>query len=173
MPKIVAIYGSPRRTGNTAALLDHSVQGAQDAGAVVKRIVLRDLKMSPCLEIYGCQQSGNCAIQDDFQSARDQILSADGLMVASPVFFYAVSAHIKILMDRCQSLWVRKYWIDKTPVGQQTPKRKGLFIGVGATRGKRLFEGILLSVQYWFDVLDAALWKSLLFRELDFQTVSH
>ena len=169
MPKIVAIYGSPRRTGNTATLLDRSVQGAQDAGAAVERIVLRDLKMSPCLEIYGCKQSGTCAIQDDFPVVRDQILSADGLIIASPVFFYSVTAHVKILMDRCQSLWVKKYWIDKTPVGEWAPKRKGLFIGVGATRGKRLFEGILLSVKYWFDVLDATLWKSLLYRELDFE----
>ncbi|MDH4206800.1 MAG: NAD(P)H-dependent oxidoreductase, partial [Desulfobacteraceae bacterium] len=52
MPQIVAIYGSPRRRGNTAALLKHAVQGAVDAGAQVNEIILRDLKISPCLEIY-------------------------------------------------------------------------------------------------------------------------
>lgn len=169
MTKIIAVYGSPRRNGNSATLLDRAVAGARDAGAVVERIVLRDLKMSPCLEIYGCKKSGDCVIKDDFQAVRDQLMTADGVMLASPVFFYAVSAHTKILMDRCQSLWVKKYWIDQTPVGQWEPKRKGLFIGVGATTGKRLFEGILLTVRYWFDVLDATLWKSLLYRELDFE----
>jgi multimeric flavodoxin WrbA len=167
--KILAIYGSPRRQGNTTVLLDHAVQGAVDAGAAVEKIVLRDLKMSPCLEIYGCKETGRCVIQDDFQKVHEQLLSCQGLMLASPIFFYTVSAHTKILMDRCQSLWVKKYWIDKVPYGQWEPKRKGLFISVGATKGKKLFDGPLLTVKYFFDVLDMELWKTLLYRGLDFE----
>ncbi|MGD8492040.1 MAG: flavodoxin family protein [Desulfobacterales bacterium] len=168
-PKIVALYGSPRRKGNTAALLKKAVEGARDGGADVEEIVLRDLKLSPCLEIYGCLQTGECAIKDDFQKVRDKILAAEGLMLASPVFFYTVSAHTKILMDRFQSLWVKKYWVDKTSPEQQTNTRKGLFISAGATKGKKLFDGMLLTVKYFFDVLDMELWKSLLYRQLDFQ----
>jgi len=168
-PKIVAIYGSPRRSGNTAALLKKVVAGARDSGAEVEEIVLRDLKISPCLEIYGCMQAGECAIKDDFQVVRDKILASQGFILASPVFFYTVSSHTKILMDRFQSLWVKKYWVDKTPKDRQTIKRKGLFISAGATRGKKLFDGMLLSVRYFFDVLDIELWKSLLYRKLDFQ----
>jgi multimeric flavodoxin WrbA len=168
-PKIVAIYGSPRRKGNTAALLKRAVEGARDSGAEVEEIVLRDLKISPCLEIYGCAQSGECAIKDDFQKVRDKILDAQGLMLASPVFFYTVSSHTKILMDRFQSLWVKKNWVETTPKNQQGIKRKGLFISVGATGGKKLFDGMLLSVRYFFDVLDMELWKALLYRTLDFQ----
>ena len=167
MKKLLAIYGSPRRKGNTTLLLDRAVQGALDTGAQVEKIVLRDLKMSPCLEIYGCKERGRCIIQDDFQKVYDQLLSCHGLMLASPIFFYTVSAHTKILMDRCQSLWVKKYWIDKIPYGQSKPKRKGLFISAGATKGKRLFEGTLLTLRYFFDILDAELWKALLYRELD------
>jgi multimeric flavodoxin WrbA len=169
MPQIVAIYGSPRRRGNTATLLKHAVQGAVDAGAQVNEIILRDLKMSPCLEIYACKKEGRCAIKDDFHQVVDQILSAKGLILASPIFFYTVSAHTKILMDRCQSLWVKKYWIDKVPFGQWEPKRKGLFISVGATKGKKLFNGVLLTVKYFFDVLDMELFGSLLYRSLEFE----
>jgi multimeric flavodoxin WrbA len=169
MSQILAIYGSPRRRGNTATLLKHAVQGAVDAGAQVNEIILRDLKMSPCLEIYACKKEGKCAIKDDFHNVVDQILSADGLILASPIFFYTVSAHTKILMDRCQSLWVKKYWIDKVPFGQWEPKRKGLFISVGATKGKKLFNGVLLTVKYFFDVLDMELFKSLLYRSLEFE----
>jgi multimeric flavodoxin WrbA len=169
MPQIVAIYGSPRRQGNTATLLKHAVQGAVDAGAQVDEIILRDLKISPCLEIYACKKEGRCAIKDDFHNVVDQILSAKGLILASPIFFYTVSAHTKILMDRCQSLWVKKYWIDKVPFGQWVPKRKGLFISVGATKGKKLFDGTLLTVKYFFDVLDTELYRSLLYRGLDFE----
>ena len=168
-PKIVAIDGSPRRRGNTAALLTKAIEGARDSGADVEEIVLRDLKISPCLEIYGCTQAGECAIKDDFQMVRDKILDAHGLILASPVFFYTVSSHTKILMDRFQSLWVKKYWVDKTPQDKQTIKRKGLFISVGATKGKKLFDGMLLSVKYFFDVLDMELWKALLYRQLDFE----
>jgi multimeric flavodoxin WrbA len=169
MAEIVALYGSPRRKGNTALLLKKAVEGAREGGAEVEEIILRDLRMSPCLEIYGCKKEGRCAIKDDFQGIYDRLVTCKAVMLASPVFFYAVSAHTKILMDRCQSLWVKKYWVDKTPPGQRVFKRKGLFISVGATRGKRLFEGILLTVRYFLDTFDAELWRSLLYRGLDFE----
>ena len=170
MPKILAFYGSPRREGNTALLLKEAVLGASTAGAEVEEIVLRDLNMSPCLEIYGCKTSGRCVIQDDYQKVYDQILSAHGIMLASPVFFYSVSAHTKILMDRGQSLWVKKNWMAKTESDRPVSvKRKGLFISVGATRGKKLFDGCLLAVRYYFEAIDCELWRSLVYRELDFE----
>jgi multimeric flavodoxin WrbA len=169
MTKILAIYGSPRRKGNTTLLLERAVQGARDAGAEIEEIVLRDLKMSPCLEIYGCKETGRCVIKDDFQKVYDQLLRCDGLMLASPIFFYTVSAHTKILMDRCQSLWVKRYWLEKTPFGKREFTKKGLFISVGATKGKRLFDGVLLTVKYFFDAADTEMWRSLLYRGLDFE----
>ena len=167
--KLVAVYGSPRRKGNTAVLLKKAVEGARESGAQVEEIVLRDLKMSPCLEIFGCTKSGECKLKDDFQKARDQILASHGLIVATPVFFYTVSAHTKILMDRFQSLWVKKYWIDKTPRNHPKVMRKAILISVGATKGKKLFDGILLSMRYFFDTIDMELWKALLYRGLDFK----
>jgi len=169
MVKILAIYGSPRRKGNTSLLLKNAVKGAIEAGAEVEELVLRDLKMSPCLEIYGCKETGRCVIQDDFQQVYDKLLSCQGLMLASPIFFYTVSAHTKILMDRCQSLWAKKYWLEKPPIEKRKATRKGLFISVGATKGKRLFDGTLLSIRYFFDVLDTELWRSLLYRSLDLE----
>jgi multimeric flavodoxin WrbA len=169
MEKIVAVYGSPRRRGNTALLLQRAVQGARETGAEVEEVILRDMKMSPCLEIYACKKTGRCAIQDDFQNLYDLFHSCRGLILATPIFFYTVSAHTKIMMDRCQSLWVKKYWIDKVPFGQGRLKRKGLFISVGATKGKRLFDGVLLTVKYFFDVLDMELSHKLLYRGLDFE----
>jgi len=167
--KIVAIYGSPRRKGNTATLLKKAVEGARDAGALVEEVVLRDLKLSPCYEIYGCKNAGECRIQDDFQRVRDMVLEADGLMLASPIFFYSVSAHTKMFMDRFQSLWVKKHWIENIPLGQKSLERKGLFISAGATKGQKLFDGTLLTVRYFFDVINTELWRSLLYRQLDFE----
>ena len=167
--RIVAIYGSPRRRGNTATLMQAAVSGARAAGAQVDEIVLRDLKVSPCLEIYSCREDGECRIRDDFQAVRERVLGAAGLMLASPIFYYAVSAHTKILMDRFHSLWVKRVWV-KPPQPQPAERRKGLFISTGATRGRRLFEGTLLSVRYFFDTLDMDLWRALLYRGLEGET---
>jgi multimeric flavodoxin WrbA len=169
MVKILAVYGSPRRKGNTALLLKEAVRGAREEGAEVEEVILRDLKISPCLEIYGCKKAGRCAIQDDFQPLYDQLLDCQGLMLASPIFFYSVSAHTKSMIDRCQSLWVKKYWIEHSEMVIREPRRRGLFISVGATKGARLFDGTLLTLRYFFDVLDMELWKSLLYRGLDFE----
>ena len=167
MAQIIAIYGSPRRDGNSAALLKQAVAGARQEGAHVEEVFLRDFKISPCLEIYNCIKTGECAIRDDFPELLAKLEASSGIMLASPIFFYSVSAHTKIFMDRCQSLWVRKYWIEKQIFGKTPETRKGLFISVGATEGKKLFDGAILTVKYFFDVLDAGLWKTVLCRGVD------
>jgi multimeric flavodoxin WrbA len=165
--KILAFYGSPRRRGNSSTLLEQAVRGANDGGAEVEEIVLRDLSMSPCMEIYECRKTGRCAMRDDFDLLRDKLQSCDGLMLASPIFFYTVSGHTKVFMDRCQEFWSKKYLIDKAPFGLREPTRKALFVSVGATRGSKLFEGVLLTMKYFLDTLDMELWRSLLYRGLD------
>lgn len=169
MTTVLAIYGSPRRNGNTSVLLRKAVEGARKEGLTVEEIVLRDLKMSPCLEIYGCKKTGRCAIQDDFQRVYDQLDHCEGLMLATPIFFYSVSALTKILMDRCQSFWVRKYWLDQNQPEQKKVDKKGLLISVGATNGKKLFDGTLLTTKYFLDTLDMKLAEALLYRQLDFE----
>lgn len=167
MVRIIAIYGSPRRDGNSSALLKQAVSGARQEGAEVEEVFLRDYKISPCLEIYNCIKTGECAIRDDFPEILAKLESSAGIMLASPIFFYTVSAHTKIFMDRCQSLWVRKYWIENQVFGEALETRKGLFISVGATSGKKLFDGAILTVKYFFDVLSAGLWKTVLCRGVD------
>ncbi len=168
-PRLLAIYGSPRRRGNSSSLLGAAVKGACEAGATVDEIVLRDLRMSPCMEIYGCKKTGRCAIQDDFQQLYDLLLAADGLLLATPIFFYSVSAQVKIFIDRCQSLWVKKNWLESDTAKNARPLGKALLIAVGATRGQRLFDGTLLTMKYFLEVLDMELAKSLLYRGLDFE----
>lgn len=167
MAEIIAIYGSPRRDGNSAALLKQAVAGARQEGAHVEEVFLRDLKISPCLEIYNCTKKGECAIRDDFPRILAKLESSSGVMLASPIFFYTVSAHTKIFMDRCQSLWVKKYRIENQVAGKTQENRKGLFISVGATRGKKLFDGAILTVRYFFDVLSTELWGTVLCRGVD------
>ncbi len=164
--KILGICGSPRRGGNTEVLLKEALRGAQEAGAEVEEVFLRDNAISPCLEIYGCKEDGRCVIEDDFHEVAEKTVGADAIILASPIFFYTVSAHTKMFMDRCQSFWVKRYLL-KRPIAPSKSRRKGAFISVGATRGKRLFEGVTLTVRYFFDALDVDLWDTLLVRGVD------
>lgn len=163
MKKLLALFGSPRRDGNSAILLSAFLKGIEDAGIYkVDKFLLRDLNISPCLEIYKCKKDGICAINDDFHKVSPFIEEADAIVLASPVMFYAVSAHTKIFMDRCQSFWSRKYYLKKS-----MQEKKGVFIGVGATKGAKLFDGILMNVKYFFDAIDTKLIETILARGAD------
>jgi hypothetical protein len=69
------------------------------------------------------------------------------------------------MIDRCQSLWAKKY-ILKLPVSP-IAERKGVFISVAATRGKKLFDGVRLTVKYFFDAIDVAYSDELFVRGAD------
>jgi multimeric flavodoxin WrbA len=150
--KVLGLMGSPRIRSNTDLLLDQVLQGAQSCGAEVEKIIVDKLAISPCKEYYGCARDGKCVIRDDMDDVYDKLLEADVVIVASPMFFYSLSAQIKAVIDRCQALWARKYLL-KQPV-PHSPKR-GAFIGVGATKGKNLFEGSILIVKYFFEAIGA------------------
>lgn len=165
--QITAIYGSPRKGGNTDTLMKKLVEGAQDEGVHVVEFFLRDMNISPCSEIYGCKRNGKCVIKDDFHKISPELFRSSAIVLATPVFFYSVSAHTKAFIDRCQSFWIKKYWIDKVPFGVKRRERLGVLISVGATKGNKLFDGILLTVRYFLDTLDAELWRALLYRGLD------
>ena len=165
--KVLGILGSPRREGNTEILLDEALRGASDHGGLCEKIILRDLKITPCLEIYKCAEDGVCAIQDEMQGLFPKIIQAERLILASPIFFYSVPALAKAMIDRCQSLWAKKY-ILKLPVSP-IAERKGVFISVAATRGKKLFDGVRLTVQYFFDAIDVAYSDELFVRGADEQ----
>ena len=163
--KVLGILGSPRREGNTEILLDEALRGASDHGGLCEKIILRDLKITPCLEIYKCAEDGVCAIQDEMQGLFPKIIQAERLLLASPIFFYSVPALAKAMIDRCQSLWAKKY-ILKLPVSP-IAERKGAFISVAATRGKKLFDGVRLTVKYFFDAIDVAYSDELFVRGAD------
>lgn len=164
--KVLGIFGSPRRDGNTDLLLKELLRGCREAGAEVEEIFLRQLKISPCLEIYACQRDGKCPIPDDMQSLYDKLAEADAIALASPIFFYAVSAHTKAFIDRCQAMWAKKYLL-KQPISPNKPNRKGVFLAVGGSRGNKIFDGPLLTMKYFFDALDMIFYKSLLFPKID------
>ena len=161
--KVLGIMGSPRIKGNTELLLDEALKGAQSQPAETEKIVVDKLKISPCREYYGCLRDGNCVIRDDMDDVYPKLLSADAIIVASPIFFYAISAQLKALIDRCQAIWARKYVLKSLDV----PLRKGAFIAVGATKGEKLFEGPILTIRYFFKAIHVEYVDELLIRGVD------
>jgi multimeric flavodoxin WrbA len=162
--RILGVMGSPRIGGNTDILLDAALTGARSQGAEVEKIVVDRLNISPCREHYGCLEDGNCVIRDDMDALYPKLLDADGIVVASPMFFYGITAQLKALIDRCQALWARKHVLKQSWPGAG---RKGAFIGVGATKGETLFDGSKATVKYFFKTIGVEYAGELLIRGVD------
>ena len=161
--KVLGIMGSPRIGGNTDLLLDEALRGAREAGADVEKLVADRLKMVPCKEIYQCEKDGTCPFKDDMQPLYQTVLDADVIIAASPMFFYTLSPQILTFMSRCQALWARRYILKNLDI----PLKKGAFIGVGATKGSKLFDGAKLTAKYFFDAVNAEYTADLLVRGVD------
>jgi len=162
--KVLGIMGSPRIKGNTDLLLDQALKGAKDNKADIEKIIVDKLNIAGCKEYYGCLKDGNCVIRDDMEAIYPKLLDADVIIVASPIFFYGLTAQLKALIDRSQAIWARKYVLKFPPHKQG---RKGAFIGVGATKGEQLFVGPALTIKYFFKALDVAYAGELLVRGVD------
>ena len=87
-----------------------------------------------------------------------KILDADAIIVATPIFFYTVSAQLMLVISRCQALWARKYVLKNLDI----PVKKGAFIAVGATKGEKLFDGPKLTIKYFFKAINAEYTDELL-----------
>ena len=162
--KVLGIMGSPRIKGNTDLLLDESLKGAESAGAEIEKLIVEQFTIDPCKENYGCTIDGICTIKDDMDQIYPKLIGCDRIVIASPMFFYSFPSQMKALIDRCQALWARKYILKR-----EIPSagRKGFFIGVGATRGKNLFDGSRLTLRYFFDVIGVEYADELLIRSVD------
>ena len=131
--KILAFNGSPRRGGNTDLLLAEAIRGVKEQGGDATVYNLSTLNLKPCMNCGHCDAAGQCIIKDDMQAIRDEIRSADRIIVASPIFFFGVSAQTKIMIDRCQAFWAEKY-VHKNPVKPGAYGRKGLLLLVGGMK---------------------------------------
>lgn len=151
---VLGIYGSPRKGGNTDKLLDMALEGARAAGAQTRSVYVRDLKIGGCIECGGCDKTGKCVVEDDMQSVYPLLEQADVILLASPIFFYSITAQLKALVDRSQACWSKRM-LEKTPEERKHyDSGKGYLVAVGATKGKNLFEGARWIAKYFFDALD-------------------
>jgi len=104
--KVLVLLGSPRRKGNSAILADQITKGAKSAKAKVETIYLQGKNIAPCKACFTCQKkdSKGCSIQDDMQELYPKLIESDAWVIASPVYWFTMSAQTKIFMDRCFAL---------------------------------------------------------------------
>ncbi len=162
--KIIGLAASPRRQGNTEALLDAFLQGAREAGATVEKYALAELNLRPCDGCDICSYKSYCPHSDDAMTLLPKLAAADVVVLATPVYFYGVPAQAKALIDRAQYLWAQRHVLHRK-VGK--PGGRGVLLAVGGSRGKKLFDGISLTVRYFMDTLGKDLASSLLLRGVD------
>jgi multimeric flavodoxin WrbA len=125
--KVAVFFGSPRLEGNTDILLQEALRPVQAAGQEIVLFKLNYLNIKPCQDCGGCTKTGICVIQDGMAEIYDAIRTSDRFIVASPVFFFSVSAQTKAMIDRCQAFWCEKYLLHKDiPAGPHG--RKGLLL---------------------------------------------
>jgi len=165
--KVLGIYGSPRKGGNTDLLLDRVLEGARAAGGEVCTLYARDLKIGGCLECGGCDDTGECVVPDDMDKVYPLLEEARIIFLAAPVFFYNVPAQLKALIDRTQALWSKRR-LEKSPQKLKAHESgKGYLIAVGATKGANLFQGCELTARYFFDALDMTYEGGLFFGKVE------
>jgi multimeric flavodoxin WrbA/protein-tyrosine-phosphatase len=164
---VLGLQGSPRKKGNTEYLLSAFMDEAENAGAQTRVFDVARMNIEPCRGCGYCEKNGYCIIKDDDMTARvyPALREADAVVVAAPVFFYNVPSQLKALIDRSQTLWARKYFFKLTDPGAGS--RRGFFLSQGATKGRNLFEGIHLTMKYYFDAVSADYSGSLTYRQVE------
>jgi multimeric flavodoxin WrbA len=163
---VLGLQGSPRKKGNSAFLLSAVMQEAKRLGARTETVEIDRENILPCKEYVVCEKKGFCPI-DDYMKQRGYTLlrQADVIVAASPIFFYNCTAQLKALIDRTQTLWARRYRLKLSD--PKAKNRRGFALSVAATHGKQLFDGLHLTMQYFFDAASARYYGSLTYRGIE------
>lgn len=103
--KAIAINGSPRKSANTATLLQHALQGAAEQGAETELVHLYDLDYSGCISCFACKELGGksygrCAVKDELEPLLQHIAEADVLLLGTPVYFGAETGELRSFIER-------------------------------------------------------------------------
>ena len=140
MKNIVIIASSPRKNGNSNALVKEFVRGAQAAGNTVQTIYLAGKKMDFCCGCMTCNQTLKCVISDDVKEILETMQTADVVVFATPIYYYSVSGQLKTFFDRTSPLFAAKYQF-----------RDIYLLATAADEGEETTRGTIEAVDGWID----------------------
>jgi len=127
MNKTVLVFkGSPREKGNSSLLADNAAEGAKAVGAEVESFSLHRLDIHPCDACDICQETGVCVLKDDMQPLYTRMVEADAILIASPIYWFTMTAQTKLFIDR----W---YALQGTAGNQLEGKKFGIILTYGDT----------------------------------------
>lgn len=141
MSRIVVLVGSMRKGGNTNLLAQVFAEGA-GKNNTVEMISVADYKVNPCIGCNSCftREANQCFQKDDMAEIYKKLKIADVLVIASPVYFYGISAELKAIIDRLH-----------TPMRNEFQIKKLALLLVGAATLPELFDAIKLQYQLALD----------------------
>ncbi len=106
---VLVLKGSPRETGNSSTLAARVAAGAREGGAEVESISLHEMDIRPCDACDACHETdGICVIKDDMQSLYPKLRRAQAIVIASPIYWFTISAQTKLCIDRWYALESRQ-----------------------------------------------------------------
>jgi hypothetical protein len=166
--RVLGLSCSPRNGGNTDLMCDSALEGAHTAGASVEKVRVAALDIHPCRECNACYKTGQCVQQDDMQGLYPKLLTYEGIVLASPIFSMNLAAQAKILIDRMQCLWARKFVLEQHTVEEDIRgSRRGLWLGAAGLDRPTIFDHALPTVRYFFAMLEIKPWEKVLYHNVD------
>jgi hypothetical protein len=165
---LLALYTSPRRDGNTAALLRELVEGARQAGIRAEEFRTALMDIRPCRACNHCFKDGECIQKDDMQEIYPHLLKAGAVAMAAPIFSMNICAQAKALIDRCQRFWSTKYVLKKRLVEKEfEAHRRGFFLSCCGRDYPATFDCTRPTMGYFFHIVEIGNWESLTFAGVD------
>jgi multimeric flavodoxin WrbA len=119
--RVLCIAGSPRRHGNTDRALAALEDGVRSAGGEVDHLVAAAAGVNACRGCNACSKDGRCIQRDGMDDVYARLDAAEAIVVATPVYFATVPAVLKVLYDRCQPYWARRYVLREPPPHVRRP----------------------------------------------------
>lgn len=151
MKKGLILNFSPNKKGSSS-LVSKQIYNSLVNNSSLDLINIYELDIRKCDSCQDyCYKKGICKIKrDDMELLYKHFENDDFVIIATPVYFYHIPGYAKIMIDRCQPYWVRKYVLKKF----FTKEKIGTLICIGATKGEKLFSGINLTIKYFFDIFN-------------------
>ena len=180
----VVLLGSPHQGGTTDTAAHSFAEGMLTAGISPQLVPLRGYAIAPCTGCGHCKKPPHaCVLATPGDQAEDVfalLRQAPLVVIAAPIYFYALPAHCKALIDRAQRFWAaRSHSRNNTAAAPQpapsrpdpkpAPKPALALLAAGRSKGNRLFEGATLSLTYFFETLNVSLCETRLLRGLETQ----
>ena len=143
--QILVISTSPRKGGNSDTLANAFVQGAREAGHRVEKVSLCDKTIGFCKGCLTCVKTQRCVIRDDADTIARQMLTADVLVFATPIYYYGMCGQMKTLLDRANPLYSAEYRF-----------RDVYLLAAAAEEDEHTVDGAVTGLQGWIDCFDKA-----------------